>query len=196
MVLTTWMGRFGVVATLGVVAGCGTRHGAAAADSGEVASRATAKDSGSASSKVGALVTVDQFAVEEIQTGALARRLARHEDVRQLATALVEDHSTMRADVHALAQRLGVLDALSDSALSTEAKAHIDTLRGLPAASFDRAYVDRELAAHEQFDRWLNQITSRDGSSDLDRALARLRPQVAAHLARIREVRSKLGGAE
>jgi predicted outer membrane protein len=198
MALRRWVGCLAIVAAAGAVAACGNEHGSAKSSAsssaaGDAAPERAAPESTSTSSAARALVTVDQFDVAEIQTGALARRRAHRDAVRQLATTLVEDHSTMRADVHTLAQRLGILDALADSALTAESKAQIDTLRGLPAASFDRAYLAHELAAHQRFDAWLNQATSHDGDSELQRALARMRPQVVAHIARIRQAQAALG---
>jgi putative membrane protein len=87
----------------------------------------------------------DQF---EIQSSQLALQRASNPALRQFAQMLITDHSNMSAQLIAAAQGAGLTPP--PPALSPEHAAMLQQLQSAPAASFDMAYRDAQIMAHQQ----------------------------------------------
>jgi putative membrane protein len=87
----------------------------------------------------------DQF---EIQSSQLALQRSSNPQLRQFAQMLITDHSNMSAQRLAAAQGAGLTPP--PPALSAEHAAMLQQLQATPAASFDMAYRDAQVMAHQQ----------------------------------------------
>ncbi len=87
----------------------------------------------------------DQF---EIQSSQLALQRSSNPALRQFAQMLITDHSNMSAQLMAAAQGAGLTPPTP--ALSAEHAAMLQQLQATPAASFDMAYRDAQIMAHQQ----------------------------------------------
>jgi putative membrane protein len=87
----------------------------------------------------------DQF---EIQSSQLALQRSSNPEIRQFAQMLITDHSNMSAQMMAAAQGAGLTPP--PPALSAEHAAMLQQLQAAPAASFDMAYRDAQVMAHQQ----------------------------------------------
>jgi putative membrane protein len=87
----------------------------------------------------------DQF---EIQSSQLALQRSSNPQLRQFAQMLITDHSNMSAQLIAAAQGAGLTPP--PPALSAEHAAMLQQLQATPAASFDMAYRDAQVMAHQQ----------------------------------------------
>jgi putative membrane protein len=115
--------------------------------------------------------------------------------VRRFATTMISDHSAVNAQAGALATKLGVTpkdNAVSQSLLSgaTSARASLEALQG---ATFDRAYMDREVAYHQAvldaIDKLLIPTTE---NAELRKLLVDVRPAIATHLEHAKQLRGQL----
>jgi putative membrane protein len=87
----------------------------------------------------------DQF---EIQSSQLALQRSSNPQLRQFAQMLITDHSNMSAQLIAAAQGAGLTPP--PPAVSAEHAAMLQQLQATPAASFDMAYRDAQVMAHQQ----------------------------------------------
>jgi putative membrane protein len=135
----------------------------------------------------------------DIELARLAQSRAGNREVKDFATTMVTDHSAVNAQAVALAGRLGVTpkdNPVSQSLLAgaATARAPLEKLRG---ASFDVAYIAREVAYHqavlEALDGLLIPTTE---NAQLKKLLVDVRPAIAAHLAHARQLRNSLGAAQ
>ena len=86
----------------------------------------------------------------DIETGTLAADRARSKEVRAYGEMLVRDHKAVRQLGRDLAKKLGVTPTppADDAGADAHAKA-IATLRAEPAADFDHAFLQHEVAFHQ-----------------------------------------------
>ena len=97
----------------------------------------------------GIVVTANQI---DVDAGRLARSRSRNKEVQKFAQQMITDHTAVNKQAAALAKKLGVKPAESDTSKSLKqgAKHNMASLKKLKGAAFDRAYVDHEVAYHEQ----------------------------------------------
>lgn len=86
----------------------------------------------------------------DIETGELAVRRGQSEEVREFGAMLARDHKVVRQQGRDLAAKLGVTPTPPKD--DTGAKAHaaaMRKLRAVPAADFDHAFLQHEVAFHK-----------------------------------------------
>jgi len=131
----------------------------------------------------------------DIDLGKLAQTRAQNEDVKAFGAAMVNAHGGVNQQAAALAKKLGVTP--KDNAVSQslekdaqQAKSHLATLKG---AAFDRAYIEREIAYHQAvldaIDKFLLPTTD---NAELKQLLTDVRPAIASHLERARQIQGAL----
>ena len=69
----------------------------------------------------------------------------------------------------------------------------MQSLRGQSGAAFDRAYMDSQLAAHQQLLHVLGQYSNQVQNNDLRSHVSQIQSSVEQHLNRAKEIRDKLG---
>jgi putative membrane protein len=86
----------------------------------------------------------------DIETGTLAIERGQSQEVRDYGAMLVRDHKAVRQMGRDLANRLGVRPTPPDD--DTGARTHAEamaTLRKVPGAQFDQAFLAHEVAFHQ-----------------------------------------------
>ena len=69
---------------------------------------------------------------------------------------------------------------------------NLSTLRALSGAAFDRAYVDREVAYHQQVIDALDKILIPGAqNAELEALLVKVRPAFVAHLSHAKQLQAK-----
>jgi putative membrane protein len=128
------------------------------------------------------VVTANQV---DIDAGQLAAGKATRADVKTFARLMVTDHTGVNKAATDLAAKLEVTP--EDNPISKSLKAagdknlaHLKTLSG---AAFDKAYVDHEVAYHQQVIDALDKTLIPDATNaELKALLVKVRPAFVAHL--------------
>ncbi|MDZ5458578.1 DUF4142 domain-containing protein [Azohydromonas lata] len=132
----------------------------------------------------------------DIDAGQLAAGRARAEPVKAFARLMVADHGSVNGQATALAGRLHLTpaDNPTSASLRQGGQDNLQRLRALQGDAFDRAYVDHEVAYHEQV------LQALDGSlipgarnAELRALLEKVRPAFVAHLEHARALQAQLG---
>ena len=117
-------------------------------------------------------------------------------EVRKFALRMVTDHTAANTAAANLAQRLGVTPQASPTSegLAADGEKELARLRQLTGAAFDAAYVDREVAYHQQviaaLDGTLIPATS---NAELKALLVKVRPNFDTHLEHAKHLQTALG---
>lgn len=90
--------------------------------------------------------------VIDIDAATLALSKTANDEVRAFAQSMLDDHQAVNDQALGLVKKLGVTpeDNPTSQALTEAAEAKQAELSGLDGAAFDRAYVDNEVAFHQQ----------------------------------------------
>jgi putative membrane protein len=128
------------------------------------------------------VVTANQV---DIDAGQLAATRATHKDVKAFAQLMVTDHTGVNKAATDLVTTLKVTPQDNPTSESLKADgdkslAHLKTLNG---AAFDKAYIDREVAYHEQvIDALDKTLIPGAANAELKALLVKVRPAFVAHL--------------
>lgn len=139
------------------------------------------------------VVTANQV---DIDAGKLAESKASHPDVRAFGKQMVTDHTGVNKQATALASRLGVKpeDNPTSRSLKADGDENLKKLKQLSGAAFDKAYVDREVAYHQQVLAAIDKTLIPNASNaELKALIVKVRPAFAAHLEHARRLQSSLG---
>jgi putative membrane protein len=131
----------------------------------------------------------------DAELGELARERATNEAVVGFAERMIAEHTAVNEQAAVLAGRLdltprnnAVSRALREEAAAT--RAELERLRG---ASFDRAYMEHEIAYHGAVLEALDDVLIPGATNaELRSLLETVRPVVAAHLEHARQIRDSL----
>lgn len=87
----------------------------------------------------------------DIKTAQLALQKSNGKEVRAFAENMVKDHTAVNDQALALVKKLNITpeDNATSQSLSNDASAKLAELSKLSGASFDKAYVDNEVAFHK-----------------------------------------------
>lgn len=140
------------------------------------------------------VVTANQV---DIDAGKLAASRAESPDVKAFGELMVKDHTGVNKAATDLVTRLKVTPEDNDTSKALKAGgeknvAHLKTLKG---AAFDKAYIDHEVAYHQQvLDALDKTLIPNAQNADLKALLTKTRPAFVAHLEHAKQVQSKIGG--
>jgi putative membrane protein len=140
------------------------------------------------------VVTANQV---DIDAGKLAESKASNAQVKAFGKQMVTDHSGVNQQAVALAKKLNVTP--QDNATSQSLKAggadNVKKLNGLSGAAFDKAYVDHEIAYHEQVLDAIDKVLVPNAKNEELKALiVKVRPAFVAHLEHAKMVKGQLKG--
>jgi putative membrane protein len=130
----------------------------------------------------GVVVATNQV---NIDAGKLARTRSTNKNVQRFADQMIKEHTAVNQRAATLAKKLNVTpqDTETSRRLKTAGRERQEQLKAIQGADFDRAYIDHEIAHHEQvleaFDKVLIPATR---STQLKELLQRVRPAVEEHL--------------
>ncbi|ASW56082.1 DUF4142 domain-containing protein [Plantactinospora sp. KBS50] len=181
------------VKRLAVIAGLAVIGLAPAAAAAATATQETAAPSGSASPSQQDgqyLQTIHQVNLAEIASGNMAQQKASNQQVKDLATQFVTDHTQLDQAVQSTASQAGV--TLPNSPTNDQ-QAVLNQLQGLNGQAFDNAWVTAQVAGHQQ----AIQATEAEVNQGSDPAVKQLAQQalpiLQAHLESLQALAQSLG---
>ena len=108
---------------------------------------------------------------------------------------MITDHTAVNKQATALAKKLGVKpeESATSKSLKSDARKNVANLKGLKGAAFDQAYVDHEVAYHEQVLDAIDKVLIPSAkNAELKDLITKVRPAIAAHLDHAKMVQSSL----
>src|SRR6476619_2646094 len=115
------------------------------------------------------VVTANQV---DIEAGELAKSTSTNADVKQFAQLMITDHTGVNKSAVAL----------------------VTNLKKLKGADFDKAYIDHEVAYHQQvLDAVDKTLIPSAQNAELKALLVKVRPAFVAHLEHAKHVQATLG---
>ncbi len=152
-----------------------------------------AHDGGPTDAQIAAIVvTANQV---DIDAGQVAKTQASSADVRGFAQQMITDHSGVNQQAKALVTKLKVTPVGSDTsqALQRGGDANVTALKQLSGPAFDRAYVDHEVAYHQQvIDAMDTTLIPSATNAELKALLVKVRPAFVAHLEHAKHIQASL----
>jgi putative membrane protein len=138
------------------------------------------------------VVTANQV---DIDAGKLAESRGHSADVKAFGKQMVTDHSGVNMQAVALVKKLNVTpeDNPTSQSLKKEGEDNLTNLKGLKGAAFDKAYIDHEVAYHEQVLDAVDKVLIPNAKNEELKALiVKVRPAFVAHLERAKTIQATL----
>ena len=139
------------------------------------------------------VVTANQV---DIDAGKLAETKAADAKVKAFGKQMVTDHSGVNKQAVALVTKLKVTpeDNPTSKSLQSGGAENVRNLQKLSGAAFDRAYVDHEVAYHQQvLDALDKTLIPSAQNAELKSLLVAVRPAFVAHLEHAKGLQASLG---
>jgi putative membrane protein len=140
------------------------------------------------------VVTANQV---DIDAGKLAESKGGSSDVKAFGKQMVTDHSGVNQEAVALATKLKVTpqDNPTSESLKSGGAQNVKKLEGLKGAAFDKAYIDHEVAYHEQvLDAIDKTLIPNAKNEELKALIVKVRPAFVAHLEHAKKLQAGLKG--
>ena len=138
------------------------------------------------------VVTANQV---DIDAGKLAEAKGHSNDVKAFGKQMVTDHSGVNKQAVALVTKLKVTpkDNPTSQSLKKGGEDNLKNLRGLNGVAFDKAYIDHEIAYHEQVLDALDKVLIPNAKNEeLNALLVKVRPAFVAHLEHAKTIQANL----
>jgi len=138
------------------------------------------------------VVTANQV---DIDAGKLAKSMASHADVKKFADQMITDHTGVNKSAVELVTKLTVTpeDNPTSQSIKAGGDKNVANLRTLKGAAFDKAYIDHEVAYHQQVLDAIDQtLIPSATNAELKALLVKVRPAFVAHLEHAKHVQSSL----
>jgi putative membrane protein len=136
------------------------------------------------------VVTANQV---DIDAGKLAIATTHTQDVREFAQRMITDHTGVNQSAVDLVTRLKVTphDNPTSQSLKAGGEENLKNLKTLKGAAFDKAYIDHEVAYHEQVLDALDKVLIPNASNaELKALLVQVRPAFVAHLEHAKRIQA------
>jgi putative membrane protein len=141
------------------------------------------------------VVTANQV---DIDAGKLAESKGASSDVKAFGKQMVTDHTGVNQQAVALVTKLKVTpqDNPTSQSLKSGGVDNVKKLEGLKGAAFDKAYVDHEVAYHQQVLEAIDKtLIPNAKNEELKALLVKVRPAFVAHLEHAKMLQSSMGGS-
>jgi putative membrane protein len=138
------------------------------------------------------VVTANQV---DIDAGKLASSMAANADVKKFGEQMVTDHTGVNKQATELVTKLKVTpqDNPTSASLKSGGAENLANLKNLKGAAFDKAYVDHEVAYHQQvIDALDKTLIPNASNAELKALLVKVRPAFVAHLEHAKHVQASL----
>ena len=138
------------------------------------------------------VVTANQV---DIDAGKLAESRAANDEVKAFARLMVTDHTAVNKSATDLAGKLKVTpqDNPTSKSLKSGGDKNLAHLRTLTGTSFDKAYVDQEVAYHQQvIDALDKTLIPGAANAELKALLIKVRPAFVAHLEHAKRLQASM----
>jgi putative membrane protein len=142
------------------------------------------------------VVTANQV---DIDAGKLATMRAAGAEIKTFGQLMVTDHTGVNKSAAALVAKLGVTpeDNPTSQSLKAEGEKNVAHLKTLKGAAFDKAYVDREVAYHQQvIDALDKTLIPGATNAELKALLVKVRPAFVAHLEHAKRLQTTASGRD
>ena len=139
------------------------------------------------------VVTANQV---DIDAGQLAASKATNPQVKAFGQQMATDHARVNKQATELVTKLGVTpeDNPTAQSLKSGGAANVKNLQQLNGAAFDKAYVDHEVAYHQQvLDAVDKTLIPSANNAELKALLVKVRPAFVAHLEHAKHLQSTVG---
>jgi putative membrane protein len=139
------------------------------------------------------VVTANQV---DIDAGKLAESKGASKDVKDFGKQMVTDHTGVNQQAIALVKKLKVTpeDNPTSQSLKQGGEENLKHLRALSGAAFDKAYIDHEIAYHQQvLDAVDKTLIPNAKNEELKALIVKVRPAFVAHLEHAKMIQTKLG---
>jgi len=133
----------------------------------------------------------------DIDAGKLAMKKSHTKDVREFAQRMITDHTGVNKSAVDLVTKLKVTpeDNATSQSLKSGGEQNLKNLKALKGAAFDKAYVDHEVAYHEQVMAAVDTVLIPNAANaELKALLVQVRPAFVAHLEHARKIQASLAG--
>ena len=133
----------------------------------------------------------------DIDAGKLAVKMSHTKDVQDFAQRMITDHTGVNKSAVDLVTKLKVTpeDNPTSQSLKSGGEENLKNLKTLNGAAFDKAYVDHEVAYHEQVLDAVDKVLIPNATnSELKALLVKVRPAFVAHLEHAKRIQASLGG--
>jgi putative membrane protein len=141
----------------------------------------------------GIVVAANQI---DIDAGKIAKSRSKNKEVQEFAQRMITDHGAVNKQASALVKKLNVKPEESDTSrgLKSAAKSAEGKLKALKGAEFDKAYVDNEVAYHQQVLDAIDKVLIPSAkNAELKSLIEKVRPAIAAHLDHAKMLQSSVG---
>ncbi len=138
------------------------------------------------------VVTANQV---DIDAGQLAASMGTTSDVKKFGQQMVKDHTGVNKSAVDLVTKLKVTpeDNPTSQSLKTGGAENVVNLKMLKGKAFDKAYVDHEVAYHEQVIEAIDKtLIPGAKNEELKALLVKVRPAFLAHLAHAKHLQSMM----
>lgn len=129
----------------------------------------------------------------EIETGKMALRKGTSQQVKDFAQKMIADHTAANRELSAIAKGKD-LDVADDAELMNQAKAFI--LKQRDGESFDRAYANNQVVAHEQTIELFREASTDLRDPELKAFVDKTLPKLEAHLRMAQELARATSASE
>jgi putative membrane protein len=131
----------------------------------------------------------------DIDAAKVAKSHTKHMNVKEFAETMIRDHESANKQAKALAKKLKIKPEPSPTSKSLQegGKKNIAALKKLKGAEFDKAYIDHEVAYHQQvLDAINSTLLPNAKNPELKALLEKVTPAFQAHLDHAKELQTKL----
>ena len=142
------------------------------------------------------VVTANQV---DIDAGKIAAARGTNPEVKKFGELMPADHSGVNKSATELVTKLKVTpeDNPTSQALKAGGAKNVSALKGLKGAAFDKAYIEHEVAYHQQvLDAVDKTLLPGAKNEELKALLVKVRPAFVAHLEHAKHLQSTLGGGK
>jgi putative membrane protein len=142
------------------------------------------------------VVTANQV---DVDAGKLAASMGTNPEIKKFGQQMVTDHMGVNKSATELVTKLKVTpeDNPTSQALKAGGAKNVATLKGLTGAAFDKAYIDHEVAYHQQvLDAVDKTLIPGAKNEELKALLVKVRPAFVAHLEHAKHVQSMVASAK
>jgi putative membrane protein len=158
-----------------------------------VVAQGAAPSSGPTDAQIASIVvTANQV---DIDAGKLAESKGSAKEVKAFGKQMVTDHTGVNQQAVALVTKLKVTpaDNPTSQALKAGGAENVKKLQGLQGAAFDKAYVDHEVAYHEQVLEAIDKtLVPNAKNEELKALIIKVRPAFVAHLEHAKMIQASL----
>ena len=139
------------------------------------------------------VVTANQV---DIDAATVAKSMSPNAEVKKFADLMVTDHTGVNKSAVALVTKLKVTpeDNPTSQSLKSGGEQNVSNLKTLKGAAFDKAYIDHEVAYHQQvLDAVDKTLIPGAQNAELKALLVKVRPAFVAHLEHAKKIQAELG---